>query len=42
MLPLKGLSVRDLKATVLVRLWLEETEVLPGQLPGPEEMLRGL
>ena len=26
-LPLKGLSVRALKATVLVGLWLEETEV---------------
>ncbi len=41
-LPLKGLIERGLKATVLVGLWLEEEEVLPGQLPGPEEMLPGL
>ncbi len=41
-LPLKGLLERGLKATVLVGLWPEEEEALPGQLPGPGEMLPGL
>jgi hypothetical protein len=41
-LTLKGLLERGLKVTVLVGLWLEEEEVLPGQLLEPGEMLPGL